>query len=149
MPTVILLSESWSMEGQDNFAYNRICKPKSTRSLGSIEGCYSRSFRWKQKRVRWSGKWFKTVSSCPATLPPWFLKPPPSVPLPETLYLIACAGMAPEKKQQGVASRLLLAFRCGLCGGCFLPLWTYPYTLPLPSVHLSRPRCNRLSLSLV
>lgn len=33
-----------------------------------------------------------------------------------------CTCIVPEERQQGVVSWLPLAFRCGLCRGCFLPL---------------------------
>lgn len=55
------------------------------------------------------------------------------------LYLIPCACILPPSRPKsgtaGVASRPPLAFRCGSCGGCFLPLWTYP-----PSLHPLSPR---------
>lgn len=112
--------------------------------VASQGGCYSRTRPAVETEFdKEREKWFKTALSQPAGLvlssPPRFppssiflslsVHPPsPSSPLTPSLFLSSLVYMhrPREERQQGVVSWLPLAFRCGLCGGCFLPLWTYP-----------------------
>lgn len=106
---VIFSREYWNgRAGQSWLIIEFVNRNRRALSAPSSGACYSRSCIQRRKRVRWSGKWFKTVSRPPATLPPSLSRLPSTlVSLPAPLCLIPSAMHRPQRAREAA-------------GGCFV-----------------------------